>query len=144
MGFAFDQLSSKVIAAGLEVHRQLGPGFLESVYDQALRVELAKRGIPFESQKEIRVVYGGQVVGIHVLDLLVADTLVLELKAVNRFEDIHLAQLRSYLKATGKKIGLLMNFNSAKLDVKRIVLDYNDEEGQSSDGRPRYSSDSRI
>jgi GxxExxY protein len=127
MGFVFDALSSKVIGAAVEVHKRLGPGFMESVYDSALRIELSARGIPFEAQKEIRVSYQDQLVGIHVLDFLVADQLVLELKAVSGLEDVHFAQVRSYLRAARKKVGLLINFNASKLVVKRVVLDY--EEG---------------
>ena len=126
MGSAFDELSGQVIAAAIEVHRQLGPGFLEGVYEQALRIELADRGIPFESQKSIKVCYGGRVVGIHVIDLLVADSLVVELKAVKDLEDIYYAQVKSYLRAMDLKVGLLMNFNSATLNVKRIVAQYED------------------
>jgi len=124
MGFVFDELSNRVIAAAIEVHKRLGPGFLESVYEQALRLELAERGIPFEPQKEIRVLYGGKLVGTHVLDMLVAGVLVVELKALERFEDIHFAQVKSYLRASGAKVGLLMNFNSTQLSVKRVVLGF--------------------
>ena len=124
MGFVFDELSNRVIAAAIEVHKRLGPGFLESVYEQALRLELAERGIPFEPQKEIRVLYGGKLVGTHVLHMLVAGVLVVELKALERFEDIHFAQVKSYLRASGAKVGLLMNFNSTQLSVKRVVLGF--------------------
>jgi GxxExxY protein len=120
-GFDFDELSSKVIGAAVAVHRQLGPGFLESVYEQALKIELKKRGIAFEAQKQITVRYDDQVVGNHTLDLLVEGQLVLELKAVSDLEDVHFAQLRSYLRATNCKVGLLMNFNSRTLVVKRVV-----------------------
>ena len=126
MGFAFDELSSKVIAAAIAVHKALGPGFLESVYENAFKIELAARGIPFESQKQVEVSYKGQALGNHVLDLLVEDALVVELKAISRLEDVHFAQLRSYLRATGAKVGLLMNFNSPKLEVKRMVHRYGD------------------
>lgn len=128
LGRVFDKLSGEVVAAAIEVHRRLGPGFLESVYDRALRVELENRGISFESQKEIRVIYCGQLVGTHVLDLLVEDTIVVELKAIERLDGIHYAQVRSYLCATGKTLGLLMNFSSSTLVVKRIVRNYQDEE----------------
>lgn len=101
MALVFDEMSRKIIAAAIEVHRQLGPGFLESVYEQALKLELRKQGIAFESQKEVSVVYDGTVVGVHVLDLLVDDCVVVELKAVSGLEDVHFAQVRSYLKATG-------------------------------------------
>jgi len=120
-GIEFDDGSKEVIAAAIEVHKRLGPGFLESVYEQALRIELAKRRIVFEGQKQITVFYDGRIVGNHVLDIMVGDNLVLELKAVKAFEEIHYAQLRSYLRATGAKVGLLLNFNSATLTIKRIV-----------------------
>ncbi len=121
MGIVFDELSSSVISAAIQVHKKLGPGFLETVYEQALRLELTKRGISFVAQAPIQVLYGGQVVGNHVLDLLVDGKLVVELKAVSALEDIHFAQLRSYLRATDIKIGLLLNFNSPTLAVKRIM-----------------------
>ena len=127
MRYSFDELSGKVIEAAIEVHRRLGPGFLESVYEQALRLELAKRDIPFEAQKQIKILYGGKVVGTHLLDLLVAGELVVELKAVEGFEDIHYAQVKSYLRASGAKVGLLMNFNSTQLVVKRVVLGFRDQ-----------------
>lgn len=92
--FEFDPLSGRVIGAALEVHRQLGPGFLEGVYEQALKMELRKRDINFEAQKSIKVTYDGCSVGNHVLDLLIEEELVLELKAVKALEDIHFAQLR--------------------------------------------------
>ena len=127
MGYRFDDLSSKVISVAVKVHRQLGPGFLESVYEQALKIELSERGIPFEAQKAVEVRYADQVVGNHILDLMIADELIVELKAVSRFEDVHYAQVRSYLRATDKRVGLLMNFNAPTLLVKRIVCNF--EEG---------------
>ncbi|MCE5200073.1 MAG: GxxExxY protein [Armatimonadota bacterium] len=124
MGFQFDRLSGEVIAAAVQVHKVLGPGFIENVYEQALKLELNKRKIRFESQKQIQVFYAGQTVGTHVLDLLVEDQLIVELKAVAGLEDVHFAQVRSYLSATGAKVGLLMNFNSPKLTIKRIVRNF--------------------
>lgn len=103
MGFVFDELSGKVIAAALDVHKQLGPGFLEGVYEEALKIALARRGITFEAQKKIEVRFEGAPVGTHILDLLVEKRLIVELKAV------------------GTRVGLLMNFNSAVLVTKRIV-----------------------
>jgi GxxExxY protein len=125
----FDNLSSQVIAAAIEVHKRLGPGFLETIYERALCLELADRGIPFEAQKSIPVLYGERLVGDHVLDLLVDRRLVVELKAVRALEDIHFVQVKSYLHATGLKVGLLMNFNSQTLDVRRIVLRFEDRPG---------------
>lgn len=121
MAPVFDELSSRVIAAAIDVHKQLGPGFLESVYEQALKVALAKRSIALEQQKQVEVRFENVLVGVHVLDLMVEGRLVIELKAIKELDDVHYAQLRSYLRATGAKVGLLMNFNSPTLVVKRLV-----------------------
>ncbi len=122
MGHDFEQLSGEVIAAAIEVHRELGPGFLESIYESAVKVALRQRGISYEAQKEIAVVFGGEVVGEHRIDLIVGGQLVAELKAVKSLEEIHFAQLRSYLRATRLSVGLLLNFYSPTLVIKRIVL----------------------
>lgn len=121
MGHEFDPLSREVIAAAIEVHTALGPGFLESIYGNALHLALDCRNIAHERQKDVRVRFNGVQVGQHKLDLLVADQIVVELKAIKDLEDIHFAQVRSYLRATGKRIGLLMNFNKPTLVVKRVV-----------------------
>jgi len=119
-----DQLVRDVIGAAIEVHRELGPGFLESVYDEALCTELSERGISFLRQKPISVLYKGHKVGETRLDLLVHDSLILELKAVDALASIHTAQVISYLKATGLKLALLINFNVPVLKegIKRIIL----------------------
>ncbi|WP_246560395.1 GxxExxY protein [Geobacter grbiciae] len=118
----FEDLSREIIGAGIEVHKTLGPGFLESVYEEAFKLELGRREIPSEAQKQILIEYLGNVVGTHRLDLLVDSQVVVELKAVKDLNDAHFAQLRSYLKATGLKLGLLMNFSKSTLEVKRVVL----------------------
>jgi GxxExxY protein len=122
MGHEFEALSGRVIEAAIAVHQALGPGFLESVYDNALQVALRHRSIPHETQQEARVVFEDELVGVHRLDLVVDGQIVVELKAVKALEDLHFAQLRSYLKATGLHVGLLMNFNAPTLVVKRVVL----------------------
>ena len=122
MGHEFEELSGRILAAAVDVHKALGPGFLESVYQRAMEVAFEHRGIVFERQKEIHVFFEEVDVGLHRLDLVVADRIVVELKAVKAFEDIHYAQLRSYLKATGIHVGLLLNFNAPTLTVKRVVL----------------------
>ena len=121
MGRDFEELSGRVIAAAVDVHKALGPGFLEAVYEQALRIELAACGLAFESQKKLEVRYADQVVGVHVLDLLVEGQLVVELKAIKAFEEVHYAQLRSYLRASGARVGLLLNFSTPTLAIKRVV-----------------------
>jgi len=117
----FDELSQKVIGAAIEVHKELGPGFLENIYEEALKIELAEYNISYEYQKEIKVEYLGVVVGLHRLDLIVENKIIIELKAVKELADIHFAQLRSYLKATGLKIGLLFNFAKPTLEIRRVV-----------------------
>ena len=117
----FEGLSKKIIGTAIEVHRTLGPGFLERIYEEALKVAFSRNDLDFEFQKEIEVKYLGVIVGTHRLDLIVEDKIILELKAVKDFEDIHFAQLRSYLKATGLKVGLLLNFAKPTLEIKRIV-----------------------
>jgi GxxExxY protein len=119
-----DELAHAVIGAAIEVHRILGPGFLEAVYEQALCVELRLRSIPFERQKPAKVEYKGEYVGEGRLDLLVNDRLIVELKALREVAPIHTAIVLSYLKATGRRLALLINFNVPRLKdgVRRLVL----------------------
>ena len=119
-----DELTGKIIAAAIEVHRILGPGLLESIYHVALCHELAMRGIVFESQKEVDVVYKDCVIKGQRLDLLVEGEVVVEIKSVRRLPDVALAQVLSYLKATGLKRGLLLNFGESMMveGVKRVSL----------------------
>ena len=119
-----DELAHAVIGAALEVHRMLGPGFLESIYEQALQIELELRAIPFIAQQVITVGYKGRQIGEGRMDLLVKNSLVVELKAVETLMPVHSMQLHSYLKATGHKLGLLINFNVPLLrdGIKRIIL----------------------
>jgi GxxExxY protein len=118
----FEEVSSRILAAAIDVHKALGPGFLESIYQKAMEVALAHREIAFERQKPIHVFFEEVDVGLHLLDLVVAGDIIVELKAVKAFEDIHFAQLRSYLKATRLHTGLLLNFNAPTLAIKRVVL----------------------
>jgi GxxExxY protein len=119
-----DELTEKIIGAAIEVHRVLGPGLLEAIYEEALCVELQLRGIPAQQQVEVDVIYKGRVIKGQQIDLLVAGEVIVELKAVARLPDVAAAQTLSYLKATGLKRALLMNFGEAKLvnGVKRFSL----------------------
>ena len=118
-----DQLAHDVIGAAIEVHRVLGPGFLESTYAKALAIELTRGSIPFESESPIELLYKGEPLGEGRIDLLVAGRLVVELKAVEKLAPIHHAQVISYLKITGQSLGLLINFNEVVLrdGIKRII-----------------------
>jgi len=115
-----EELTGKIIGAAIAVHRELGPGFLESVYEEALCVELTGLGLKFQRQAWVPILYRGKQVGEHRLDLLVDDLVVVELKVINAFEDIHFATVRSYLKATDRQHGLLMNFATLTLTAKRV------------------------
>ena len=121
---AVDALAKAAIGAAIEVHSVLGAGFLESVYEQALAIELGLRGIPFQRQHPIALTYKNELVGEARLDLLIGGKLILELKAVDAIHPIHHAQVLNYLKATGLQLGLLMTFNVEQMKdgIKRIVL----------------------
>ena len=122
MGHDFEELSGRILDAAVAVHKSLGPGFLESIYQKAMAVALRRRDIPFVEQAEFHVYFEGEDVGLHRLDLIVAEQIVVELKAVANLENIHFAQLKSYLKVTGLRVGLLLNFNSPTLVAKRVVM----------------------
>lgn len=115
---------TEIIDCGFVVHRDVGPGYTESTYANAMAVELTVRSIPHSSQTVFTVRYRDVPVGIHRLDLVVRNCVVVELKAVKALEPIHQAQLMAYLKASKIKVGLLMNFAGAtfKEGVKRVVL----------------------
>jgi GxxExxY protein len=119
-----DDMAREVIAAAMEVHTVLGSGFLESVYEQSLAVELALRNIACVRQHPIALSYKGHAVGEARLDFLVGGSLVVELKAVEALHGVHYAQVLNYLKATGFKLGLLLNSNVEHLrdGIKRVVL----------------------
>ena len=117
----YEQLTEKIIGCAIEVHKKLGPGFIESIYENALIIELQKKGLPFDRQKEVVIQYDGVEVGRHRLDLIVNDTIVVELKAVKNIEDIHFAIVKSYLKALRKEHGLIINFSQKVLEVKRVI-----------------------
>lgn len=112
-----------VVGAAIEVHRELGPGFLEAIYQEAMEVELSTRGIPFDAQKPIQVRYKDQILNKkYVADLICFDLIIVELKTLNRLSGNEQAQILNYLKATGFKVGVLINFGShGKLEWKRFV-----------------------
>ena len=116
-----EELTERIIGCAIEVHKKLGPGFLESIYENAFIIELQKQNIQVERQQEVVIKYDDFEVGRHRLDLIVNDTIVVELKAVKNIEDIHFAIVKSYLKALGKEHGLLINFSKPILQVKRVI-----------------------
>jgi GxxExxY protein len=124
LGNNLNSWTERLIGAGLEVHSIIGPGYIESVYEEALARELEIRKIPFERQKIIYLHYKGIKVGEGRLDFLINKQIVLELKAVEFFTEVHRAQVISYLKAANLRLGLLMNFNvpSLNMGLKRVIL----------------------
>jgi GxxExxY protein len=124
LGEEIERLAHDVLGAAVEVHKILGPGYLESVYEEALSVEMRLRQIPFERQVPVSVNYKDCAVGESRLDFLVGRQLIVELKAVELFAPVHTAQVISYLRATNFQLGLLLNFNVAvmKNGIRRIVL----------------------
>lgn len=111
MGEEQDPLTERIIGCAIEVHRVLGPGLLESAYVEALSVELAEARLRFGRQVPVPLTYKGRYLGEYRLDLLVEDAVVVEVKAVERFDPVHEAQVLTYLRLTGKRVGLLINFN---------------------------------
>lgn len=121
MSLDHEELTGQIIGAAIEVHKALGPGFLEAIYENALALELRGRSIPFQRQISVPVLYHGAEVGLHRLDLFVADEIVVEIKAVQELQDVHFVVARSYLRAVGRQHGLLLNFSKPKLEVKRVM-----------------------
>jgi GxxExxY protein len=119
---ANNMLTHTIIGAAMEVHRTLGPGFLEAIYRKALLHELSLRGLSAQTEIEIHIPYKNFSAGKHRLDLVVEQHVVGELKAVSALADIHTAQALSYLKATGLKVALVMNFGGSTLVWKRLIL----------------------
>ena len=120
-----NQLSEQVIGAAIEVHRELGAGFLESTYERALSIELKLRGINHQTHLPCRLKYKCEDIGEGKLDLLIEKALIVELKAVKELADAHRTQVLAYLKATGLQLGLLINFHSPLLKdgIRRVIMD---------------------
>ncbi|WP_320167913.1 GxxExxY protein [Mangrovibacterium marinum] len=115
--------SYKIIGACMEVHKTLGCGFLEAVYQEALALEFKSRGIPFEQEPLLEIVYKGQTLNkTYKADFICFDQIIIELKALNKLSNEHIAQTLNYLKATDYKLGLLVNFGTTSLQYKRVVL----------------------
>ena len=116
-----DSIAAVIVNSAYRIGQTLGSGFLEKVYENALAIELEGADLKVEKQKQIQVFYCGQLVGDYFADLLVDDCIIVELKAVKSLEAIHFAQCQNYLKATGNKLGLVINFGAEKVVVRRVV-----------------------
>jgi len=119
-----NQATKTIIGCAIEVHTQLGPGLLENTYEQALAMEFEQAGMKFRRQVAVPVIYKGRRIGEHRLDLLVKDAIVVEIKSVERLDPVFEAQVLTYLRITGKRLGLLINFNPRLVTrgIKRFVL----------------------
>ena len=118
-----NRVNEKIINCAYRVSNTLGSGFLEKVYENALVIELEQNGLRVTQQHPVNVFYNGKSVGDYAADLLIEGQVIVELKAVKALDEIHSAQCMNYLKATGLKICLLINFGRPRVDIKRIVLD---------------------
>jgi GxxExxY protein len=122
-GLYFRDECYKIIGACMKVHRELGNGFLEAVYHEALAIEFDKRDIPYESEKVFNIIYSGvELKSTYVADFVCYDKIVLEIKALSALSNVHVSQVLNYLKASGMQIGLLVNFGEASLKYQRCVL----------------------
>lgn len=120
--YLYSSLTDKIINLAINIHKKLGPGFVEKIYEKVLDYELIKNKIDFERQKLIKVKYENILLGDQRIDFLIEDKIVLELKAVSEINEIHIAQMISYLKTIDKKLGLILNFAKNKLEIKRVIV----------------------
>ena len=114
-------LTRAIIEAVIAVHTNLGPGFVEQIYQRALAIELKKKGLRFATEADVEITYEGETIGRHRLDFLIEDKVIVELKTVEDLGKAHYAQVRSYLRATGLDIALLVNFSKDRADYRRVV-----------------------
>ena len=121
MALELEELTERITGAAIEVHHRLGPGFLESIYEKVLEIELCKRGFKVDRQVRVTVYYDEEPVGSHRLDMVIDQLVVLELKAAKELDPVFFATVRSYLKAMRLKHGLLLNFNHPTLQIKRVI-----------------------
>jgi len=118
----YKELSYKIVGLAMEVHRELGYGFLEKVYENALMILFDEKGIKAEQQKSIKVSFKNKIVGEYIADIVIEGSIIIELKCVSKISPVHKAQLANYLKSTGLKLGIIINFNNEKIEFERVVL----------------------
>ena len=118
----YKELSYKIVGLAMEVHNKLGFGFLEKVYENALMVLLEKNGVPAQQQAPITVYFEGKVVGDYYADILVDNKIILELKAIDKIADVHRVQVLNYLRATGIKLAMILNFAKSSFEYERFVV----------------------
>ncbi len=119
--YQYSELTDKIIKIAIDVHKILGPGFVEKVYQRALYIEFKKNKLRFSRERKIEIIYQGVNLGYEQVDFDIDNKVLVEIKAVNEINEIHLAQVISYLKASGRRVGLILNFARPTLEIKRIV-----------------------
>ncbi|MBL7131532.1 MAG: GxxExxY protein [Candidatus Omnitrophica bacterium] len=120
--YPLSKLTEKIIGCAIVVHKELGPGFVEKIYQGALAKEFSKNKVVYEKEKKVVVNYDNKAVGYQIMDFIVDDKVVVELKAVSELSNIHIGQMVSYLKAIRLEIGLILNFAKSKIEIKRVKL----------------------
>lgn len=120
--YLYSELTAKIIKLAIKVHKALGPGFVEKIYQRALYLEFKNNNLDFEREKQIYIHYYKANLGYEKVDFIIENKVIVELKAVEKINDIHLAQMISYLKASGCQIGLILNFAAKRLEIKRVIV----------------------
>lgn len=122
MKYLHSDLTEKIIGAAINVHKELGPGYPEKIYQRALSEEFSKQKIPFNREEKFRVFYDNKDVGYETIDFCVYEKIAVELKAVREILDLHAKQLVSYLKGKRLRLGLILNFGKSKLEIRRVII----------------------
>ncbi|MBL7150530.1 GxxExxY protein [Candidatus Microgenomates bacterium] len=116
------KLTQQIIGIAIKIHKQLGPGFREKYYQRAMYLELQRTNLKFEREKKIRIPYGKITLGYHIIDFIIENKIIVELKSMKSLTDVEIGQLTTYLKLTGCEIGLLLNFGQPTLEIKRVKI----------------------
>lgn len=119
--YQHSELTDKIIKLAIDVHKTLGSGFVEKIYQRALYLEFKKRGLRFNRESKISIIYRGANLGYEQVDFDIENKVLVEVKAVSEINEIHIAQVISYLKVSGRKVGLILNFAKPKLEIKRVI-----------------------
>jgi GxxExxY protein len=120
--YEYREITKKIIGVAIEVHKKLGPGFPEKVYQRALKLAFKKSNLKFTPEKKFNIEFMGKKIGYEFVDFLIEKTIIVEIKAISGITNIQIAQVVSYLKGTNKKIGLILNFAKSKLEIKRVII----------------------
>ena len=121
-GILYKNMAYRLVGIAMKVHSDLGSGYLEKVYENAILLHLKKENIRAEQQKKLNVIYMGEEIGHYIADILVDEAIILEIKVAEKITEVHVSQVLNYLKTTGKRLGIIINFKNEKLEYKRVVL----------------------